>query len=147
MDRRILVFDICLFAGLAAALNPTLTGFVLHEWLGLAFAAVLAVHVAMRLPVLARQAWALRRPTVVGDFLVSVLLFIDLAACLVSGVLMSGSVLATLGLYAPGYLVWNPIHAFTAKAMLALGIIHVVLHWPRLRTLVRRPGAEPEEDV
>ena len=37
--------------------------------------------------------------------------------------------LPALGLYADGYYFWDPVHAFSAKLLLALIIVHIVVHW------------------
>ncbi|MEI3231991.1 MAG: DUF4405 domain-containing protein [Gordonibacter pamelaeae] len=48
--------------------------------------------------------------------------------CVVSGVLVSGAVLPALGYYAQGYYFWDPLHAVSAKVLLALLLVHVVVH-------------------
>lgn len=101
---------------------PGLTGVPAHEWVGLAVAAVLLLHGARRLARLAAlwRASGGRRWLAVMDGL----LFAALACCLVSGVMVSGEVLAAFGLYAPGYFFWDPLHAFSAKLLLALAVVH-----------------------
>ena len=56
------------------------------------------------------------------------LLGIALAVCVTSGVMVSGAVLPTLGLYAEGYYFWNPLHAVSAKVLLALLLIHLFIN-------------------
>ena len=57
------------------------------------------------------------------------LLLAALAVCAVSGLLISGTVLPSFGLFADGYYFWNPLHAASAKLLLALLLVHVVAHW------------------
>ena len=64
----------------------------------------------------------------VGNAVLDVLIALTLAVCVVSGFLISGDVLRVFGLYAPGYFVWDPLHAISAKVLLALLIVHVALH-------------------
>ena len=52
--------------------------------------------------------------------------------CAVSGVLVSATVLPTFGLFAPGYFVWDPLHAVSAKVLLALVLVHAVSHAGKL---------------
>ena len=52
-----------------------------------------------------------------------------LAVCAVSGVMVSGAVLPAFGLYAEGYFFWDPLHAASAKVLLALLLVHVAVHW------------------
>ena len=49
-------------------------------------------------------------------------------AVTVSGVMVSGAVLPTFGWYAQGYYFWDPLHAVSAKALMALLLVHVVVH-------------------
>ena len=58
-----------------------------------------------------------------------------LAVCAVSGVMVSGAVLPAFGLYAEGYFFWDPLHAASAKALLALLLVHVAVHWKWLARL------------
>ena len=39
-------------------------------------------------------------------------------------------VIEAVGLYADGYYFWDPLHAMSAKLLLALMLVHVAVHWP-----------------
>ena len=43
-------------------------------------------------------------------------------ACAVSGIMVSGDVLRAFGWYAEGYYFWDPLHAVSAKVLLALAV-------------------------
>ena len=113
-----------------AAMVPALTGIPVHEWLGLVVTVLLLVHCGLRAPrlrALFRRGGWMRVGALVDGAVYAVL-----ALCLVSGRLVSGSVLPALGLYAPGYFFWDPLHAFSAKLLLALLLVHGFLHWRAL---------------
>lgn len=113
-----------------ACMVPALTGVPLHEWLGLVVAALLLVHCGVRVR---RAGPMFRRGGVFRlGVVVDAALYLVLALCLVSGLLVSGTVLPALGLFAPGYFLWDPLHAFSAKLLLALLIVHGFLHWKAL---------------
>ena len=57
---------------------------------------------------------------------------------MVSGLGISGTVLAVFGLYADGYYFWDPLHAIAAKVLLALLLVHVAVHWKWLYSFVRK---------
>ncbi len=59
---------------------------------------------------------------------------------MVSGILISGAVLPTLGLHAKGYYFWNPLHAMSAKMLLALLLVHMVVHWKVVLAVVVQEG-------
>ena len=65
-----------------------------------------------------------------------------LAFCVVSGIMVSGALLPSLGLYATGYYFWDPVHALSAKVLLAALLVHIVpvsyTHLPRRRYLISR---------
>lgn len=46
-------------------------------------------------------------------------LLVALAFCVVSGAMVSGTLLPSLGFYATGYYFWGPLHALSAKVLLA----------------------------
>ena len=64
------------------------------------------------------------------------------ASVTVSGIMVSGAVLPALGLYADGYYFWDPLHAIAAKALLALLLVHVVVHWHWLVGFVKNGKGE-----
>ena len=145
---RDLAVDAAVLAAYAAAANPALTGVGVHEWLGLGALLLLVVHAALHGGWVAETV-ALRSgpaPFRIGNLAVDALAFVALAACAVSGLLVSGDVLRAFGWYAEGYYFWDPLHAVSAKVLLALVVVHVALHakW-MARTLVRgeREGRPP----
>ena len=67
------------------------------------------------------------------------MLLVALAACVVSGVMVSGAALPSLGLYATGYSFWDPLHAVAAKVLLAALI--VVVRAPAALAVLRQRGS------
>lgn len=65
----------------------------------------------------------------VARWVLDALIAAALAVCAVSGVMVSGAVLPAFGLYAEGYFFWDPLHAASAKVLLALLLVHVAVHW------------------
>ncbi|MDO4289622.1 MAG: hypothetical protein Q4C41_00135 [Eggerthellaceae bacterium] len=51
--------------------------------------------------------------------------------------MVSGAVLPAFGLYATGYFFWNPLHAASAKVLLALLLIHVAVNVRRIAAIAR----------
>lgn len=119
MDKRNLVIDAIALVVYLVVANPSMTGIGLHEWLGLGVLVVFFVHVAV----------ALARKPRAGNLMVDVLVLVALAVVAVSGLMVSGAVLPAFGFYAEGYYFWDPLHAISAKVLLALLLVHVVAHW------------------
>lgn len=132
MDKKNLAIDAMALLVYLVVANPVLTGIGLHEWLGLAVLVVLFVHMLVHVD------WGvdairsgMRHPTWArtGNLIVDVLVLMAFAVVTVSGIMVSGAVLPVLGLYAEGYYFWDPLHAVSAKVLLALLLIHVAAHW------------------
>lgn len=126
--------DVAAAALFAAAVLPQLTGIAAHEWLGIVALVALLAHLAARLDALAGlcRAAARRSFLALARVALDAALFLTLAVCAVSGVLVSATVLPTFGLFAPGYFAWDPLHAASAKVLLALVLVHAVSHAGKL---------------
>ena len=145
--KRKAALDAAAAALFAAAVFPQPTGVAAHEWIGSAALAALLAHLAASLDALA----GLCRATARGSLLalaraaLDAALFLALAVCAVSGALVSATVLPAFGLFAPGYFVWDPLHAASAKVLLALVLVHAVSHAGKLagflKTQQSRGGA------
>ncbi|OUO90840.1 hypothetical protein B5F40_05080 [Gordonibacter sp. An230] len=141
MDRRNLIVDIAALAAYLVVANPALTGIGLHEWLGL------GVFVAFFVHLLLHADWAVEalrgsfsHPSWgrTGNLALDLLIVLVFMAATVSGVMVSGAVLPALGLYAEGYYFWDPLHAMSAKALLALLLVHVVVHWKWIARFLKK---------
>ena len=118
-------FDIVVLVVYLLAANPGLTGISLHEFVGLGAFAVMATHlIASAAGFLGRG-----RPS---RFALNTVLLLALATCVVSGVMVSATVLPALGLYATGYHFWDPLHALAAKVL-----AHGAFHAPKVLPLLR----------
>lgn len=138
---RNLVVDVAVLVAYAVVANPALTGIGLHEWLGLGALLLLVVHTALHAGWVAETVrFARENPSAmrIGNLVVDTLAFVALAVCVVSGVMVSGDVLRAFGWYAQGYYFWDPLHAASAKVLLALLLVHVVVHWRWVAQALRR---------
>ena len=122
------------------AVLPQITGIAAHEWLGLAALVAFLLHLAASLNALSSLLKAARfgSALAVARIVLDAALFIAIAVCIVSGVLISATVLPMFGLFAPGYFIWNPLHAASAKVLLALVLVHVASHAGKLVALVKK---------
>ena len=137
MNRVRVAFDLVVLAGYLAAAKPALTGIPVHEYVGLGAAVLMAAHIvasAEGLLAFRRGRW--------GRAVLNGVLLVALATCALSGVMVSGDVLPALGLYAEGYHFWDPLHALSAKVLLAALLVHVVLRAPMVWAWMRGHGAK-----
>lgn len=130
-----IAFDIMLLAFYLVTANPATTGMPLHEYLGVGVFVLMVAHVVMSGEGLGgRGRWAQR--------VLNGVLLVALVFCVVSGAMVSGTLLPSLGLYATGYYFWDPLHALSAKVLLAALLVHVVLRVPAAASVLRRQLAK-----
>ena len=145
--RKILIVDVVVLVVYAIAANPSITGIGVHEWLGLGALVVLVVHTAMHFDYLVetvRHA-AHRRGLRLAKLALDAALVAVFMLCCASGLMVSGAVLPALGLYAEGYYFWDPLHAASAKLLLALLLVHVVANWKIVAAGLRKKSFEQDE--
>ena len=145
-----LFLDAAIFVAFLLALDPRLTGITIHEWLGLAGAAAVVVHlllhwewiVGVTRRFLGRTSGAARL-----NYVVDVLFFIDLVVISLSGLMVSQALLPLLGLAAPGGAFWLVAHALSADLAVVLVAVHAALHWKWIVNAVRRYVLRPAAAV
>ena len=118
MKRSHVLFDVVVLAVYLLAANPALTGIPPHELIGLGAFIVVAAHVSV-------SADGLGGRGRVGQLALT-------------GVMVSGTVLPSLGLYATGYHFWDPLHAVAAKVLLAALLVHLVVRAPAALAVLRQ---------
>lgn len=124
--------DIAIFAGFLVALEPRLTGIAIHEWLSLALAATLIIHIVLHWNWVITVGVQFFRKLFHSsrlNFLVDGLLFVVFVLVMLSGILISESVVRVFGLQLRASPGWRLLHARSADASLILTGLHFALHW------------------
>ena len=142
--KKNLVIDLVALVAYLAAANPAVTGIAAHEWLGIGVLVLFLAHCVMHVDWVCSAVGELRGSTWAarGNLALDALVLVAFVAVTVSGLLVSGEVLPAFGLYSDGYYFWDPLHAISAKALLALLLVHVVVHWKWLYNLAKRERAD-----
>ena len=145
--KKALVFDAVVLAVYAFSANPAITGVPVHEWAGIAVLLAVVVHTAMHFNYIADTLLAAshRKGVRLAKTVFDVALIFAFALCAVSGVMVSGTVLQVFGLYAEGYYFWAPLHAASAKVLLAMLLVHAVANWKLIATGFKRKESEHDE--
>ncbi len=141
-----LAVDGGIFLGFLVAEAPHFTGIAVHEWLGLAFAAAIITHlllhwqwiVAVTRRFFSDIPWQARL-----NYLLNILLFIDVTLIIYSGLMISHVALPALGLSLGAGGSWRGIHHLTANLSLVLTGLHVALHWQWIVKAVKRYVFQP----
>lgn len=144
--KKALIADAVVLVLYALAANPAVTGVPVHEWLGIGALLVIVIHTAMHLDhvIDTFRSSANRRGIRLAKSVLDVALVLMFALCCVSGVMVSGALLQTFGLYAEGYYFWDPLHAASAKILLALLLVHVVANWKLIAAGLKKKSDQGE---
>jgi len=130
--KKNLIIDTGIFLSFLAAMEPRMTGVALHEWLSVALAGTILIHLLLHWDWIAAVALKFFRKLLHTSrlkFVVDLLLFIAMTALMVSGLMISKVVLPALGLAAPQDFAWRMLHSTTADASLVLLGLHFALNW------------------
>jgi hypothetical protein len=133
--------DLFLFVSFLIFMQPALTGITVHEWFATATLLTFLLHV------LSQWDWIIA----VGrrffqkffhqsrlNFILDVLLFISMTTLMLSGLLISRSLLPALGFPVAPNFFWRRIHNVSANLTLLVVAIHVGLHWDWIMNTAKR---------
>lgn len=141
LERKNLAIDIIIFVLYLVVANPALTGISVHEWLGLGLFVSFFIHVEVHADWIVetlRSVFSHPSCKRTGNAVLDICILVAFMATTVSGIMVSGTVLPLFGLYAEGYYFWDPMHAVAAKVLLALLILHIILHWKWIANALKR---------
>jgi hypothetical protein len=139
--RLNLVVDSTMFLAFLVATAPRFSGVAIHEWLGISFGAAIITHlllhwqwiVAVTKRFLDATAWSARI-----NYILNTLLFIDMTVIIFTGLMISKTVLPTLGITLTDSGAWHQIHTLSANLSLVFVGLHVALHWSWIANAIRR---------
>jgi hypothetical protein len=125
--------DVAIFLLFLIGFEPALTGNAVHEWLNLVFAGTMLLHLLMHWDWLADVVTRrkLQRVSRIKhlNFYLDLFLFIVFVMMILSGLMISRSVLASSGSIAPRHTVWRELHSGFGNVLLLLVGLHFALHW------------------
>ena len=138
--------DLAVFVAVLVAFQPHLTGLAIHEWLSLAFGGGILAHLILHWRWIVNVVRRFFQKLPLQTRLYAVLnlaLLAAFAGVMVSGVLMSEIALPALGLTLAAGHAWHAIHALSANAIVALSILHVVVHAKWILNAISRTVLKP----
>lgn len=138
--------DIIIFGGFMIASNPAVTGIAIHEWFSLALAAALLTHLLLHWNWVKtvglnffRNLFHVSR----FNFVLNILLYLAFIVLILSGILISRSVLPTFGLQAVRSPIWSGLHKLSANLALGLVAVHFAIHWKWVLHTVKSVFSRP----
>jgi len=143
---RDLIIDAVLLAVYLIAANPATTGLLVHEWVSIGALLVALVHTVLHWDWTVETVKRFLGVLAVAprwNLVIDAGMLAAFVAVMVSGFGVSRHVLLAFGYFAPGYFVWKPVHSISAVVLLALVVVHLVMHWRWIATAVRTRVVEP----
>ncbi|MBI5352521.1 MAG: DUF4405 domain-containing protein [Chloroflexi bacterium] len=133
-NRIKLLLDLTTFVAFLIAMDPRSLGIAVHEWLTIALAGTIVVHLLLN------WGWIVevtKRLFAKGkglngsrvNYILNWAMFIDGVLIMLSGIMISQAVMPSMGIVLPESFGWRGLHSFSTNLfMLGLGL-HVALHW------------------
>ena len=129
--RFLFWLDVALLLLLAPLEEPVTTGLAGHEWVSIAFAVLLALHLLVNwrwiTAALGRYRTAPRRAQF--NAWLNGTLYVLMVLTIFSGLMVSRFVVPALGLGASTLQLWHPLHTVIASVTLGVVGLHLALNW------------------
>ena len=127
-----LVIDLGIFIGFLIAMDPHSSGIAIHEWLATSLIAALVVHLLLSwdwIAQISRRFLGRVNNQSRINYILNWLLFLDGTVIMLSGFMISESLLPFLGIQLPRNFAWRSLHDLSANLFLILLGLHTALHW------------------
>jgi len=127
-----LVLDIIIFIAFLIAMEPRSSGITIHEWLATSLIAVLIVHLLLSwdwITQITRRFIGKINAQSRLNYILNWSLFIDGTVIMLSGFMISESLMPYLGIQLPRNFAWRGLHEFSTNLFLLLLGLHTALHW------------------
>lgn len=156
-NRAKLFLDIGTFLAFLIAMDPRSSGIAVHEWLTLALAGTIIVHLLLNWEWVANVTKRLFVKTTNGarvNYVLNWLLFLDGILIMLSGIMISETAMPTMGILLPENFAWRSLHDLSANLALLIMGLHLAMHWSWivntfkrvfLGGAVRKPGVASAE--
>lgn len=141
-----LIVDSAIFIAFLVAMAPHFSGIAVHEWLGIAFGAAIVTHLLLHwqwLVEITRRIFGKVTASTRINYILNLLLFIDVTVIIFTGLLISKSALPALGIQLALGGGWWMLHTTSSNLFLLLTSLHVALHWQWIASVVKRLFVRP----
>lgn len=129
------------FMGFLIAMDPHTSGIAVHEWLPIALAGAVVVHLLLNWSWIAEVTSRLFSRWLNGarvNYVLNWFLFVDGVLIMLSGIMISESVVPALGITLSANFSWRSLHDLSANISLILMGLHVALHWNWIVNTIKR---------
>ena len=131
-NRNKLLIDLIAFIAFLISMDPRSSGIPVHEWLTIAVTGVIIFHLLLNWSWIVDVTKHLFIKSTNGsrlNYVLNWLLFIDGVLIMLSGIMISQSVMPFFGITVPENFAWRELHDMSANLFLIILGIHLALHW------------------
>ncbi len=136
-----LFLDLGAFIALLIVSAPRFTGVAIHEWLAIALSGAIVVHLLLNwnwiVEITTRLFGKTAKNSRFGYFL-NWGLFASGIMIMLSGLMISKTVVPFLGLSLPQDMNWKSLHELSTNITMALMGLHVALHWSWITSMFKK---------
>lgn len=140
-NRTKLLLDIALFVAFLITMDPRFSGLAIHEWLSIAAAGVVIVHLLLSWEWIVNVTKRLFGKVGGGakvNYILNWLLFINGILIMLSGIMISEAALPAMGITLPMNFAWRRLHDMSANLSLLIMGLHIAMHWNWIVTTFKR---------
>ena len=136
-----LLVDVLMFSAFLVAMDTHFTGVAIHEILCLSLAATIIVHLLLHwkwIVQVTKRVFSRLAGQARINYILNLLLFIDMVAITFTGIMISKTVVPALGIDLGHSRVWHSLHATSADLALIILGTHIAMHWKWIVSVVGR---------
>ena len=136
-----LFLDLGAFVALLISTAPHFTGEAIHEWLGVALSGAIVVHLLLNWNWIVGITSRLFSKVAKGqrfNYFLNWSLFASGVMIVLSGLMISKTVVPFFGLSLPQNMSWKELHSLSTNIMMVLMGLHVAVHWSWITSMFKR---------
>jgi len=136
-----LFLDLGTFTALLIASAPHFTGGTIHEWLGVALSGAIVVHLLLNWNWVVGITSRLFTKVAKGqrfNYFLNWSLFASGIMIVLSGLMISKTVVPFFGLSLPQNMSWRELHSLSTNILMVLMGLHVAVHWTWITSMFKR---------
>lgn len=138
--------DAILLVAFLIATAPRFSGIPIHEWLSIAFAAAIVIHLLLHwqwIVATIKRFFQRMNSQQRINFVLNVLLFIAMTIIIVTGLMISRVALPLFGISTVRGGIWRQLHSLATDAAVIIVGLHVAMHWQWIWNAIKRYLIKP----
>ena len=139
-----LLLDLSTFITLLIVSAPRFTGNAVHEWLAIALSGAIVEHMLLNwnwVVEISSRLFTKAAQKSLFSYLLNWALFVCGILIILSGLMISKTVVPFLGLTLPAGASWRQLHSLSTNIIMILMGLHVALHWNWIVNMFKRMSA------